>query len=85
MLIVGRAVQVAGSGGIYVIVDIIVSDLVPLRQRGNYMAVILTVYTVGMALGPWWGGEIVAKTTWRWCFWCCVPVSEDSPICEKSC
>ena len=64
MLIAGRAIQGVGSGGIYVIIDVIVSDLVPLRQRGNYMAVILIIYTVGMAIGPWLGGEIVAKTTW---------------------
>lgn len=38
MLIAGRAIQGMGSGGINMIVDIIVSDLVPLRERGNYMA-----------------------------------------------
>jgi MFS family permease len=74
-LIAGRAVQGVGSGGIYIIIDIIVSDLVPLRQRGNYMAVILTVYTVGLALGPYIGGEIIATTTWRWVFWINIPVS----------
>lgn len=74
MLIAGRAVQGVGAGGIYIIIDIIVSDLVPLRERGNYMAVILTIYTIGMSLGPWLGGEIVARTTWRWVFWICLPV-----------
>ena len=83
MLIAGRAIQGIGSGGIYVIIDIIISDLVPLRQRGNYMALILTIYTVGMALGPWLGGEIVQKTTWRWCFWCCVPVSVQTFLFEE--
>ena len=48
-LIAGRAVQGIGSGGVSIINDVIVSDLVPLRVRGNYMAVILVVYTVGMA------------------------------------
>ncbi|KAI1423110.1 major facilitator superfamily domain-containing protein [Xylaria sp. FL1777] len=68
-LIGGRAVQGVGAGGIYIIIDIIVSDLVPLRLRGNYTAVILTIYTVGLALGPFIGGEIIATTTWRWVFW----------------
>lgn len=40
--------------------------MVPLRQRGNYLAVILAVYTVGMTLGPFIGGAIVETTTWRW-------------------
>ncbi|KAB5522047.1 major facilitator superfamily domain-containing protein [Coniochaeta sp. 2T2.1] len=73
-LIAGRAVQGMGGGGINIIVDIIVSDLVPLRERGNYIAVILLTYTVGTALGPWVGGAIVTGTSWRWVFWINVPV-----------
>ncbi|KAJ8129760.1 hypothetical protein O1611_g3870 [Lasiodiplodia mahajangana] len=73
-LIGGRAVQGVGAGGIYIIIDIIVSDLVPLRLRGNYTAVILTVYTVGLALGPYVGGEIIATTSWRWVFWINLPI-----------
>lgn len=75
MLIAGRAVQGIGAGGINIIIDIIVSDLVPLRERGNYMAIVLLVYTVGTALGPWVGGIIVANTSWRWVFWINLPVS----------
>lgn len=33
------------------IVDVIISDLVPLKERGNYIAIILTVYFIGMAVG----------------------------------
>ncbi|KAK3903005.1 major facilitator superfamily domain-containing protein [Staphylotrichum tortipilum] len=80
MLIAGRAVQGIGAGGIYIIIDVIVSDLVPLRLRGNYMAVILVVYTIGMALGPWVGGEIVATTTWRWVFYINLPIGGASMI-----
>lgn len=65
-LIAGRAIQGMGSGGINMIVDIIVSDLVPLRERGNYMALVLTVYFIGTSLGPFVGGAIVDTTTWRW-------------------
>ncbi|OTA97588.1 hypothetical protein M434DRAFT_382481 [Hypoxylon sp. CO27-5] len=74
MLIAGRAVQGIGAGGINIIIDIIVSDLVPLRERGNYMAIVLLVYTVGTTLGPWVGGVIVANTSWRWVFWINLPV-----------
>ncbi|PYI33305.1 DNA repair protein RAD50 [Aspergillus indologenus CBS 114.80] len=74
MLIAGRAVQGMGSGGINMIVDVIVSDLVPLRERGNYMAFVLLVYFVGTALGPWIGGAIVDNSTWRWVFYINLPV-----------
>lgn len=73
-LIAGRAVQGIGSGGINTIVDVIISDLVPLRQRGNYIAIVLVVYTVGSTLGPWVGGVIVGNTTWRWVFYLNLPV-----------
>jgi MFS family permease len=74
-LIAGRAVQGMGSGGMNIVVDIIVSDLVPLRERGNYIAIILVVYTIGTTLGPWVGGVIVTNTSWRWVFLINVPVS----------
>lgn len=74
-LIAGRAVQGMGSGGINMIVDIIVSDLVPLRERGNYMSMVLSVYFVGMALGPYVGGALVQQASWRWVFYINLPVS----------
>ncbi|KAF7537740.1 hypothetical protein G7054_g3472 [Neopestalotiopsis clavispora] len=79
-LIAGRAIQGMGSGGINMIVDIIVSDLVPLRERGNYMAFVLMVYFVGMALGPYVGGAFVENTTWRWVFWINLPVGGASML-----
>ncbi|KAH6647482.1 DNA repair protein RAD50 [Truncatella angustata] len=73
-LIAGRAIQGMGSGGINLIIDVIISDLVPLRERGNYMAFVLVVYFVGMAVGPYVGGAFVETTTWRWVFWINLPV-----------
>ncbi|KAF1993191.1 DNA repair protein RAD50 [Amniculicola lignicola CBS 123094] len=74
MLIAARAIQGLGSGGITLLNDIIVSDLVPLRQRGNYIGVILSIYGVGTTLGPFIGGSIVAHTTWRWVFYLNLPI-----------
>lgn len=50
------------------------SDLVPLRQRGNYMAIVLAIYGIGTSLGPFIGGSIVSSTTWRWVFWINLPI-----------
>ncbi|KPM45648.1 hypothetical protein AK830_g875 [Neonectria ditissima] len=74
MLIAGRAVQGIGSAGINLASDVIISDLVPLRYRGNYIAILLVISTVGFAAGPFIGGIIVEKTTWRWVFYLNVPL-----------
>ena len=66
MLIAGRAVQGAGSGGMTAIMGIVISDLVPLRLRSSYQAILAMTYAIGMAIGPVVGGAIVQSTTWRW-------------------
>jgi hypothetical protein len=80
MLIAGRAIQGIGGGGINTMVDMIVSDLVPLRQRGAFMAIILAVINVGTSLGPFVGGALVQTTTWRWAFYLNLPVGGASMV-----
>ncbi|KAI1754843.1 major facilitator superfamily protein [Xylaria castorea] len=74
MLIAGRVIQGIGAGGINVLIEIIVCDLVPLRHRGNYLAIIFGLISLGTALGPFFGGLIVSNTSWRWVFYLCLPV-----------
>ncbi|KAI1321917.1 major facilitator superfamily protein [Xylariaceae sp. FL0255] len=73
-LIAGRVIQGIGAGGINVLVEIITCDLVPLRYRGNYLAIIFGLISLGTALGPFFGGLIVSNITWRWVFYLCLPV-----------
>jgi MFS family permease len=47
MLIAGRAIQGIGSGGLNMMIDVFVSDLVPLRTRGSFMAMVLSIYSIG--------------------------------------
>ncbi|CAG8948730.1 hypothetical protein HYFRA_00001851 [Hymenoscyphus fraxineus] len=75
MLIGGRAVQGIGGGGINMLIDLIVCDLVPLRERGNFMGVIFGVFTIGTSLGPFIGGAIVQLSSWRWVFYINLPIA----------
>lgn len=74
MLIAGRVIQGAGAGGIGSLVEMILCDLVPLRQRGNYLALIFGLLSLGTALGPFFGGLIVDHSTWRWVFYLNLPI-----------
>jgi MFS family permease len=74
MFIAGRAVQGIGAGGTSVLIHVIICDLVPLRERGRYFAIILGLVAAGTALGPLFGGLIVDHTTWRWIFYLNLPV-----------
>ncbi|KAH9908352.1 MFS general substrate transporter [Xylariomycetidae sp. FL2044] len=73
MLIAGRTVQGIGAGGIYVLIDIVCCDLVPLRERGKYLALLFSWAGIGGALGPPVGGAI-AEVDWRWVFWINLPI-----------
>ena len=74
ILILGRIVQGSGGGGINVVVNIIICDLVPLRDRGKFMAIVFAAISIGTSIGPFLGGLIVQNTTWRWVFYLNIPV-----------
>ncbi|KAL8979641.1 MAG: hypothetical protein Q9205_005073 [Flavoplaca limonia] len=58
MMIAGRALQGIGAGGVNVLIEIVVCDMVPLRERGNYLAIIFGLIALGTALGPVFGGLV---------------------------
>lgn len=73
-MILGRVVQGCGTGGIDLFAELILTDIVPLRQRGKYLAWKNSVFALGTLLGPLLGGYF-AEHNWRWCFWINLPVS----------
>jgi MFS family permease len=75
MLIAGRTIQGIGGGGCSMMIDMIISDLVPLRDGGIVMGYIFGAATLCTALGPFIGGVLVQTTTWRWVFYVNIPVA----------
>ncbi|KAL8789576.1 MAG: hypothetical protein Q9195_006753 [Heterodermia aff. obscurata] len=74
MLIAGRTIQGLGTGGIYVLLDVLCCDLVPLRERGKYLGYMLSTAAIGTTIGPIIGGAL-AQVEWRWIFYLNLPVS----------
>ena len=74
-LIVFRGFSGAGGGGINSLAMIIISDMVPLRDRGSYQGYIGAFIGLGSGLGPLAGAVFTEKVTWRWTFWFTVPIS----------
>ncbi|KIO20425.1 hypothetical protein M407DRAFT_29949, partial [Tulasnella calospora MUT 4182] len=74
MLIAGRTIQGMGGGGILATSEIVVADMVPLRQRGAYMGAIGAIYAIASAIGPPIGGAF-SQSNWRWLFYMNLPLS----------
>lgn len=79
-IITGRTIQGIGGGGINTLVDTVICDLVPLRQRGKYVALMAAVWAVGTVVGPVLGGAFAEHTSWRWVFYINLPLCAVSLI-----
>ncbi|KAE9404698.1 MFS general substrate transporter [Gymnopus androsaceus JB14] len=74
-VIVFRGLAGAGGGGIIGMMQVIVSDIVTLRERGKYHGMIGGVVALGYTIGPIVGGLLAEQVSWRWCFWVTLPLS----------
>ncbi|KAK2052081.1 MFS general substrate transporter [Colletotrichum caudatum] len=73
-LIAGRTIQGLGAAGINTLVEIILCDLLPLRERGQFMGFLFLFIVIGSVLGPLLGGIIVDNASWRWIFYLNLPI-----------
>ncbi|CDO77989.1 hypothetical protein BN946_scf184673.g1 [Trametes cinnabarina] len=75
MLIAARTVQGVGGGGIINLASIIISDLVPLAERGVYQGFLVLTWAFAAAIGPVIGGSLAEKASWRWLFYLNLPLA----------
>ena len=74
ILILGRALQGLGGGGILPIVQTIISDVVTPRERGQYQAYFSGVWTAAGIGGPVLGGVFAEHLHWSMVFWINLPL-----------
>ncbi|MET3922762.1 MDR family MFS transporter [Arthrobacter sp. UYEF20] len=73
-LVVYRAVQGLGGGGLMIGAQSIIGELVSPRERGRYLGYIGAAYVLAVVAGPLAGGAAVDRLSWRWIFYSYVPL-----------
>lgn len=63
-MLIGRSIQGVGGGGIISLSEVIITDLVPLRWRGQYFGILSAMWSAGSVTGPILGGGFSEKVSW---------------------
>ncbi|WP_257879730.1 MDR family MFS transporter [Kocuria flava] len=74
VLIVARVFQGLGGGGLMILAQATIADVVPARERGKYMGVMGGVFALASVAGPLLGGFFTEGPGWRWAFWINIPL-----------
>ncbi|ABS04010.1 drug resistance transporter, EmrB/QacA subfamily [Kineococcus radiotolerans SRS30216 = ATCC BAA-149] len=69
-----RAAQGLGGGGMMILSQAIIADIVPAAERGKYLGPLGAVFGLSAIGGPLLGGFFVDHLSWRWAFYINIPI-----------
>ena len=72
-LIIARAVQGMGGGGLFVLALSIIGDVIEPKDRGKVQGVFAGVFSLSSVAGPLLGGWFVENLSWHWIFFVNIP------------
>lgn len=73
-VIVGRAIQGVGLGGVFSGSMILVAQNAPLSRQPIFLGILMATMSISAIIGPLVGGALTTHTSWRWCFILNIPV-----------
>lgn len=74
MLLIGRAIQGMGAGGIFPVANAFIGDIFPPERRGGALGILSSVWGLSFVLGPILGG-LLLNYAWQWLFIINIPIS----------
>jgi EmrB/QacA subfamily drug resistance transporter len=75
VLLLGRALQGFGAGGIFPVASAVIGDTFPPEKRGGALGLIGAVFGLAFLVGPILGGIILTVTSWEWLFIINLPIA----------
>jgi len=75
VVLLGRAIQGFGAGGIFPVASAVIGDTFPVEKRGSALGLIGAVFGIAFIIGPILGGVILSVANWNWLFLINIPIA----------